>query len=320
MNTALIIGANGRLGRSSVEAFVRAGWTARAFVRQGSGDRVPHGVEVFEGDVCDATCLASAVQGADVIVNCVNPPYERWEAELGPITRSVLSAAKLSGATVLLPGNVYNYGAQMPSRLFEDTPHVPSTNKGALRETMETAYREAAAEGVQTIVLRAGDFLEGARTGNWFDTYIAHRTHCGTVTYPGPVDRMHAWAYLPDVATALVGLAEARRSLGPFEIFGFEGFSMTGAELIAAMEGVLGRQLRFKRFPWSVVRLLGLFHRPMREVVEMRYLWEVPHAVDGSKLAHALPAFQPTPLREALQRSLEALTQDSFATGAPATV
>ncbi|HET6417921.1 MAG TPA: NAD(P)H-binding protein, partial [Polyangiales bacterium] len=260
----LVVGANGRIGRWSVEAFLDAGWKVRAFVRTGSSARVRGGVIVFEGDAFDAEAVTAASEGVAVIVNALNPPYERWAEEVPKITQSILSAAEASGATVMLPGNVYNYGDGMPPVLREDTPHVPTTRKGRLREEMEEAYRQASARGVQTIVLRAGDFIERKATGNWFDTYVGNKVEKGIVTYPGPLDRVHAWAYLPDVARAMVGLAAVRESLGAFETIGFGGFSLTGAELVETMERALERPLKLKRFPWGLVRLMGPFSAPMR--------------------------------------------------------
>ena len=301
----LVVGANGRIGRWSVEAFLDAGWKVRAFVRTGSSARVRGGVIVFEGDAFDAEAVTAASEGVAVIVNALNPPYERWAEEVPKITQSILSAAEGSGATVMLPGNVYNYGEGMPPVLREDTPHLPTTRKGRLREEIEEAYRQASARGIQTIVLRAGDFIERKATGNWFDTYVANKVDKGIVTYPGPLDRVHAWAYLPDLARAMVGLAAVRESLGAFETIGFGGFSLTGAELVETMERALERPLKVKRFPWGLVRLMGAFSAPMREVVEMRYLWKVPHEIDGSKLARILPDFQPTACVTAIHEALE---------------
>jgi hypothetical protein len=50
---------------------------------------------------------------------------------------------------------------------------------------------------------------------------------------------------------------------------------------------------------------MSAFSAPMREVVEMRYLWEVPHGVDGSKLARILPDFKPTACVTAIHDALE---------------
>ena len=52
------------------------------------------------------------------------------------------------------------------------------------------------------------------------------------------------------------------------------------------------------------MRVLALFSPLVREVLEMRYLWEVPHRVDGAPLAAVLPDLTPTPLDEALRHVL----------------
>ncbi|MEM7433659.1 MAG: NAD(P)H-binding protein [Myxococcota bacterium] len=300
----LVVGANGRIGRWAVSRFSDRGWRVRAFVRTGSADRVQAGVTVFEGDAFDEVEVARAADGVHVIVNAVNPPYDRWVTDVPKITESILGAARASGATVILPGNVYNYGEGMPESLREDTPHAPTTRKGTLREEMECAYREAAVDGVQTIIVRAGDFIERQETGNWFDTYVTNKVGAGKITYPGPLDRVHSWAYLPDLAQVIVELAERRASLDAFTSLGFAGFSITGRELVEAIERATGRSMKVQRFPWPAVQVMGLFNKQMREVVEMRYLWCVPHGIDGSALSKVLPEFEPEPLDAALAEAL----------------
>jgi hypothetical protein len=45
----------------------------------------------------------------------------------------------------------------------------------------------------------------------------------------------------------------------------------------------------------------------LRELARMSYLWRVPHALDGRRLAARYPQLTPTPLSEALRQSLVAL-------------
>ena len=52
------------------------------------------------------------------------------------------------------------------------------------------------------------------------------------------------------------------------------------------------------------MRVIGLFSPLVREVIEMRYLWDTPHRIDGSALAAALPDFTPTPLSLAMAEVL----------------
>jgi hypothetical protein len=55
--------------------------------RSGSG---PADVTRVAADAQDAEAMARLAEGADVIYNCVNPPYHRWPADWPPIAASVL--------------------------------------------------------------------------------------------------------------------------------------------------------------------------------------------------------------------------------------
>ena len=41
-----------------------------------------------------------------------------------------------------------------------------------------------------------------------------------------------------------------------------------------------------------------------RKLLEMRYLWDMPHQLDGTRLARLLPDFRPTDPAEAIARAL----------------
>ncbi len=302
--TAVILGARGRFGRNSVDAFLAAGWNVVAVARTINTAIFPSAVEIRSCDLTDQHSTVTACAGADVIVHAAHPAYTDW-VELTPIyTRNVLAAAQKTGATVMIPCNIYNYGASMPEVLTEDTPHVATTRKGQVRIDMEDAFEAATHDGIQTVILRSGDFFEGVDTGTWLETYIAGEVHKGAITYPGPMDVVHAWAYLPDMARALVELAEIRNDLSPFEEFGFDGYALTGHQLKSLIEQAVGRSLKVKSMPWGIMRLLSPFKALIREVLEMRYLWTTPHRIDGRKLSAALPNFQPTQVEDAIAKAV----------------
>ncbi len=297
-NNVLILGANGRFGRAAYKAFSDAGWDVTALVRPGKA----HSGKVIEVDASDPTALSDAAKGFHVIVNALNPPYHKWAEMLPVLTASVIAAARTSGATVLIPGNVYNYSTNLPTVLSADTPQNAINGKGALRVEMERSFRDA--PNVRTIVLRGGDFIEAEKTGNWFDGQITNKVDKGVITYPGPTDQIHAWAYLPDMARAAVELCKIRETLPRFADIPFAGFAITGDELITAVEDATDKTLKVKTVPWSIMSAIGLFSPLIREVVAMRYLWNRPHRLDGSSLNSLLPDFKPTPLKTALQQAL----------------
>ncbi|MBL4790414.1 MAG: NAD(P)H-binding protein [Kordiimonadaceae bacterium] len=301
-----MLGAH-RFGRAAVDAFHAAGWHVRAFARSWAGCPLKTSIQQIEGDAFDTDSLIKAARGSDIIVHALNPAYNNWERDLPTLTASVIAAAKETGATVMIPGNIYGYGEDMPPVLTELTPRVPTCSLGHLRAEMEQSFAEAATFGVRTVILRGGDFIEGAKTGNWFDSHIAGKLDKGEVTYPGPLDRAHTWAYLPDMARAMAELAAIATGFNAFEVFGFPGYSMMGSEMVHLLSNATGTQLKIKAMPWAILKVLQLFVPVLRGVVQMRYLWNVPHTISGKKFRAALPEFQETPARQAVAASVAVL-------------
>lgn len=308
MQTVLVLGAAGRLGRVVAGQFARRGWRVRGLVRHVPDPAEAGGVEWIGGDARSAADLVHAVDGVDVIVNAVNPPFSEWDPAALEVADAVIAAMRTSGATHLFPGNVYNYGWPLPEVLDETLPQRPSTRKGRIRVEAERRYREASdCRGLRTIVLRAGDYYGGSGRGSWFDLVLAGRLARGRMTYPGPLDLPHAWAYLPDLAAVFEMLARKREAFGGFETFHFPGHTVTGAQMHAAFEAVLGRPVTADRLPWRTMRLAAPFVRQWRELTELAYLWHMPHRLDGAKLEMVLGPMPQTPLVRAVADSLDAL-------------
>lgn len=280
--TVLVLGANGRFGRSAAEAFWNAGWR----------------VSVFDRSTDD---LESAARGIDVIVNGWNPAYPDWEVTVPQLTQAIIEAAKSSGATVLQPGNVYVFGEHSGPVVDEHTPHGAQNPLGQIRIEMEAAYRAA---DVPVILLRAGDFLDTEASGNWFDKVLIQPIAKNKISYPGPLDTDHAWAYLPDMARAAVALCDIRSDLPKFADIPFAGYTLTGHELAALCAQALARPIRAKRMNWLPVYLVRPFWKVAKHLLEMKYLWRLPHHLDDSTLTTLLPNFTPTEPVEAIRMAL----------------
>lgn len=305
--TVLILGGAGRFGTAAAQAFARAGWCVLAQVR--SQGRAPAGSHELVLPITGPTALAHAAAGASVVVHGINPLYHRWDEEALPALHQGLAVARALNARFMLPGNVYGFGSTMPALLREDTPERPDTSKGRIRVAMEDAMRAAVATGQRCTVIRAGDFF-GCGTGSWLDQAVSKDIHRGRLVYPGPRHLPHAWAYLPDLAAAFVAVA-GRANAPAFETLHFEGHTLTGDELIAAIDKAAARLglrpargFRISGLPWALIGAVGLVHKPWRELARMSYLWRVPHALDGTRLAQVALLPPATPLVDALTQAL----------------
>ncbi len=313
--TVLILGSQGRFGQAVTKAFAEAGWQVLAQARRPQAT-LPKGAVALALPLHDTAALLQQASQASVVVYGVNPIYTRWDEEAMPLLEQGLALAKGLGASFLFPGNVYAFGERMPALLREDTPCRPTQRKGEIRAAMEERLRQHSAQGGHSLVLRAGDFF-GTGTGTWMDQAIVKSLASGRIVYPGPLNVAHAWAYLPDVAQALVGLAERGPSPGQFETFHFSGHTCTGAQWVAEIERQargLGlnpkKDFRVGGMPWGVIRVGGLLVPMWRELARMSYLWRVPHALDGRALQTTLARQMPvphTPLPAAMRDTLLSL-------------
>jgi nucleoside-diphosphate-sugar epimerase len=282
--TALILGASGKFGRACSIAFKADGWKIRHYDRK--------------------TDMTKAAIGADIIVNGLNPPaYHNWAKLIPEITADVIKAAQASGATIILPGNVYPLGNTL-GVWDENTPHNPNSRKGQIRKEMEETYRRAALNGVQTINLRAGDIIDPDSKETIFEMVMFKGLNKGKLTLMGRTDVPHAYCYVPDFARAAVALANKRSELATYEDIPFAGQTLSGDELKGTLENLLNRPLKTGQFPWVMMRLLSPFWELARELSEMRYLWDTAHQLSDKKLKRLLPEFEMTPNRIAIANVL----------------
>lgn len=311
--TALVLGATGGIGGEVARQLREAGWHVRA-LRRGAARPAEHrdGIEWITGDALDASAVQAAAQACSLIVHAVNPPgYRRWSEWVLPMMDNTIAAARAQRATVVLPGTVYNYGPDAFPVLTEDSPQQPSTRKGAIRVELERRLRAAAQAGdIRVIVVRAGDFF-GPRCGNsWFTQgMVKPGALVRAVQLPGRLGVGHQFSYLPDVARTMVELVSRRAELPAFASFHMNGhWDADGQEFGRAIQRAMLRhghaRPRLTAFPWWLMRMLSPFVPTMKELLEMRYLWQQEVRMDNSKLVRFLGEEPHTPLDVAIEATL----------------
>jgi len=267
-----ILGINGHIGHAAAEQFLKAGWTVTGF---GRSNRHPiPGVRFVKGDAVNIADLEAAIEGADVVVQGLHLPYDKWtngraEAQLA----NVIAAMGKPGKTLLFPGTIYNYAAT-DREVTPSTPQHPEAPRGAIRVRLETMLREAAEAGqFQVLIVRAGDFYGPNVTGDWFEQAMMTDRAKGKIHHMGELAMRHAWAYLPDLGAAFARVAEHRANLGVFENFHFAGNFVSHAEMMAAIQKAAPVALTPRPLAWNLLKSVGLINPMMRDIVRMRYLW-----------------------------------------------
>ncbi|MDS0849464.1 NAD-dependent epimerase/dehydratase family protein [Burkholderia cenocepacia] len=310
---ALVLGASGGIGGEVARQLRDAGWQVRALKRGLDAEVVERdGIAWVRGDALDRDAVVRAARGCSVIVHAVNPPgYRNWATQVLPMIDNTIAAVRAAQATVVLPGTVYNFGADAFPVLREDAPQHPATRKGAIRVELERRLQDASAHGVPAIVVRAGDFF-GPQLGNsWFSQ--------GLVKAGRPVAAIsvpsrgvgHQWSYVPDVARVMVELIERRETLEPFARFHLGGhWDEDGMQMALAVQRVAqrhGMRPALRDFPWWLVYVAAPFVTTLRELLEMRYLWREPIRMDNARVTAVLGREPVTPLDTAVEATLAGL-------------
>ena len=308
---ALVLGATGGIGGEAAHALSRHGWTIRAFSRRTSHPIESPKWEWVTGDAFDAASVLAASQNAHAIVHAVNPPgYRNWGKLVLPMIDNTIAAAKASGARILLPGTIYNYGADAFPVLREESPQNATTHKGRIRIELEKRLQGASRQGVRSLVVRFGDFFGPKPGNNWFSQGMVNPGGpLKSLTYPGKTGVGHDWAYLPDAGEAFAELMDREAELEDFARFHFRGFwDKDGTEMIAAIRRVtLKPSLPVKSLPWFFFRLASPFNETLRELYATRPLWTTPIELDNTRLVRFLGKEPRTDLDQAIETTLRAM-------------
>lgn len=312
---ALVTGATGGAGGAVAAALLRHGWRVRGLARDPARARRdgPEGVDWVAGDAMREAEVAAAARGASVLFHGVNPPgYRNWRGLALPMLRNAVAAAEAEDARLICPGSVYNYGPDAGPVVSEASPQHPRTRKGRIRVEMEAMLHEAAARGLRTLVVRAGDFFGPHAPSSWVTKLMLGegQEDLRAVVTPELPGVGHTWAYLPDLAETIALLAGREAALPAEERLHFGGHYLAGRAMAEAVQRAAGGALPVRAFHWLPVYLGAPFDTFLREVIEMRYLWRVPLRLDNARLVALLGHEPHTPLDAAVRASRDALRAD----------
>ena len=303
---ALVLGGSGSFGGGMLRELAARGWSVRALTREPERLQVP-GVETFRGDALDGPTVLQAAEGQRVVVHGINYPYHLWHPNMERVTANALRAARAHGATLVFPGNVYGFGRQTERPLPETAGLRPNSAKGRLRVRLETMLKAATIDGgARVLIVRAGDYFGPTVRNGYVDRIFGNAAAAKPMQVFGRLGAAHQWAYVPDLARLAVDLLEHDATLAPFETVHFRGHVAASQRsllrLVAARAG--DPELAIRRLPWSLLWLAGLFDPVLRELREMRYLFDEAVVIDDPRRRALLPDFQSTTIETAIDDTL----------------
>ncbi|MGO4683555.1 NAD-dependent epimerase/dehydratase family protein [Hyphomicrobium sp. 2TAF46] len=282
-----VIFGYGVAGRAIAERLAAAGRPVRVAQRSRPAD-FSAGMEFVRCDVLDRASVLNAAAGAGRIVIAIGFAYDTkvW-AECWPrAMTNLLAAAEATGAPTLFFDNMYMYGPQ-DGPIRENTPFAPWGGKPAVRRAISEMWQAASSAGrVRMSALRVSDFYGPGVTNSHLGELLFGRLAAGKAAqFAVPIDHPHDVAYIPDAARAAQTLLDA-----PEDTWG-QVWHMPCAETrtlreIVTMAAVaMDRAPRIQTVPAILQPVLRMAVPILREVHDVRFLFDRPYHVDATKFA-----------------------------------
>jgi nucleoside-diphosphate-sugar epimerase len=307
-----LFGSTGAVGKALAAELARKKRSFRVVGR--SGERLRKEFRVYEplveyceADLNDTAAAARAAAGVDTVFYTVGVPYPQFEQH-PKLTRIALGAAAASGVKHYVHlSTVYPYGVPQQEFVSESHPRSPRAFKGRMRKEQEDLVIAADnPKGMRTTILRPPDFYGPDSELSYARAIFDAAVKGGTASVIGPIDTLHEFIFVPDVAETLIALSAKEDGYGTAWNVGGPGLITTRhfAELVF---GAVHQKPRLRVAGKFMLRVLGLFNPFLREVVEMHYLWTTPVKLDDTRLRSLLPNLYKTPYAEGILLTIDAM-------------
>lgn len=308
MTQQITIFGYGATGRPVAERLAARGDRVRVATRNRPAN-LPAGVEHMVCDVLEAADVRRALAGSTQAVLAVGFAYNSrlWRTVWPKTMTNMIDGCAETGARLVLIDNLYQLGPQVGPRT-EDMPLSTTGEKPVILAEV-TQIWQAARDRVKVAALRCTDFYgPGVAVSHLGASAFGELAKGRPAQLLVPADTPHDFAYVPDIARAMVMLLDADDA-----DFG-QAWNMPCAPtrspraLLTMGAAALGKRLKLWAIPFALLQPIGLFYRFAREVVDVGFTWDRPYVVDGSKFARRF-AFVPTPFEIGVPATVQAFAQ-----------
>ena len=305
LKKALVLGATGGMGSALVWELAERGIEVVAFSRNQEKLQNLYGnqtsVSIYAGDAMNREDLKKAAAGVDVIFHAVNLPYPQWAKHQPILLQNILETAKLHQTKVAMVDNIYAYGKSGGIKVTEEFKKDPHTKKGKIRLQLENM---AKGYGVPLFIAHFPDFYGPHAENTLLHYFLQAATQNKRAMFVGSKKVAREYIYTPDGAKAMVELALTDKAYG--QNWNIPGSGViTGKEIIDIVKEYTGNTHNVSTVTKTMVRLLGLFDKGMREYVEMYYLNEEPVVLSGDKYEREVGILPRTAYKDGIKQTLK---------------
>ena len=280
MTRIAIVGATGLTGIHLVAELRRNTAVVRAIARDMDklGRLFPDtAVEKRAADILDADATLRAVEGCDLVYDCIGLPGDRMH--LHPVTaRNIAVALRHTKARCVQVSSYWAYYPQVRTEMNESHPRDGGPPWVRYRREAEDVLREVGAA-----ILHLPDFYGSHVHVSTLQNALNEAASGKTINWLGRPDTQREYIYVPDAMR--IGAAVGARA----EAFGGHwclpgGGPLSGQQVAEIARRHLGRPVKLRSAGLLTLRVVSLFNRDLRGLLQVAPDYMKPAHYDARKL------------------------------------
>jgi nucleoside-diphosphate-sugar epimerase len=234
-------------------------------------------VEKRAADILDADATLRAVEGCDLVYDCIGLPGDQMH--LHPvIARNIAGALRHNKARCVQVSSYWAYYPQVRTEMNESHPRNGGPPWVRYRREAEDVLREAGAA-----ILHLPDFYGPHVHVSTLQNALNEAASGKTINWLGGADTQREYIYVPDAMriAAAVG-AHAEAFGGHWCLPG--GGSLSGRQAAEIARRHLGRPVKLRSAGLLTLRVVSLFNRDLRGLLQVGPDYMKPAHYDARKL------------------------------------
>ena len=284
MATAAILGATGPTGIHLAAVLRKMGTPVRVVARnRGTLERLfPDGaIDKHPADVLDAQQTLRAVEGCDLVYDCIGLPGDQMH--LHPVTaRNIAQAMERTHARCVQVSSYWSYYPQVRAEMNETHPRIGGPPWVVWRREAEDILFAAGAA-----ILHLPDFYGPQVHVSTLQNALMEADNGQTVNWLGKPAAPREYIYVPDAMRIAAEIGRQPQAFGAHWCLPGGG-PLSGRDFADITGRLLGRPVKLRGAGMTMLRLVSLFKKDLRGLLQVAPEYMKPVRYDAGKLTTLL--------------------------------
>ena len=301
MTTIAIVGATGPTGFHLAHALRQSGSSVRAIARGLArlARLFPDAaIEKRPADVLDAGETLRALEGCELVYDCIGLPGDQMH--LHPVTaRSIAGALRQTAARCVQVSSYWAYYPQVRETMDESHPRADGPPWVRWRREAEDILHDAGAA-----ILHLPDFYGPQVHASTLQNALLEASQSKTVNWLGRADLQREYIYVPDAMRIAAALGTRPEAFGQHWCLPGSG-PLSGRQVAEIAGHVLGRPVKLRSAGMGMLRLVSLFKKDLRGLLQVAPNYMKPVRYNAAKLIGLLGLPQMTSYQDGIAETLK---------------